>query len=131
MTFALARELVTVATDSPRLWSGAQTLIYTLQAEHVEMNGLVNKFSYGLGQLDEVRSCPYVHVTGSLTSTPARSVALTSPSPSVPCARLRRAERARGACQMNTHMDRLAAEVVSLRKTGGGGGGGGLPKEFA
>jgi len=31
---------------------------------------------------------------------------------------------------MNTHMDRLAAEVVSLRKTGGGGGGG-LPKEFA
>ena len=41
-----------------RDYGGAQTLIYTLQAEHVEMKGLVNKFSYGLGQLDEVRVCP-------------------------------------------------------------------------
>jgi hypothetical protein len=31
---------------------------------------------------------------------------------------------------MNTHMDRMAAEVAGLRKSGGGGGGG-LPKEFA
>lgn len=47
-----------------------QTLIYTLQAEHVEMKGIVNAFSSGLGQLGEVRSAKPSHGIGNHPTAP-------------------------------------------------------------